>query len=375
MPSGDINPRPLTWYNKSRISYNWQNGIYKGQVLLQHSTNYMPWLIYHNSETLLMSVGSELQCYSTDKKGLPYCKSARWKLQVPKIKRPGVRTNDISRFILKNSLIVCGNRDGCMAVYKVNNVRQKPHLLYHIRDCHDDGEVELSTVELISENEPFRIIATGSNYSPILRIWHLKEDNHTIDNIYNNNDVVCNVSDIILPNNVGIRCMQFNYVKNTLTTGFNGNDKPALIEPSSGKILMAPQETIDRRKLIRDIQWHNVNTISYVTHHGKLRLIDIRSGDVVYDVIDPFLSTLYCLKTDGDHSVVVGSSEYARCVLFDTRQSKSHVQLYFTQRRTSPVYSLDFDNTKLIAAADRSVAVVDFNVSAANVERRDYSSF
>lgn len=47
----------------------------------------------------------------------------------------------------------------------------------------------------------------------------------------------------------------------------------------------------------------------------------------VYKTMDPFNSTLYCVKTDGDRAIIVGSSEYSRCVLFDKRMSTQHVQV------------------------------------------------
>lgn len=48
-------------------------------------------------------------------------------------------------------------------------------------------------------------------------------------------------------------------------------------------------------------------------------------------------------------------------------------QMYFTQRNTSPVYSLDFDSTKLITAVDRGVGVSNFNVDPSTEPQRDYS--
>lgn len=47
----------------------------------------------------------------------------------------------------------------------------------------------------------------------------------------------------------------------------------------------------------------------------------------VYDAKDPFLSRLYCVKTDHNNAILVGSSEYSRCVLFDARNRSSHVQV------------------------------------------------
>lgn len=70
----------------------------------------MPWIDFHNSEALLVSVGSQLHCYPTNKKGLPFGRKPAWKLDVPKINRHDIRTNDISRFVVKHDFIVCGNR-------------------------------------------------------------------------------------------------------------------------------------------------------------------------------------------------------------------------------------------------------------------------
>lgn len=80
----------------------------------------MPWLTFHNSEILLVSVGSELHCYPTNRKGTPNCREALWKVEVPKIPRHDVRTNDISRFIIKNDIIACGNR--YVVLYFVNKM-------------------------------------------------------------------------------------------------------------------------------------------------------------------------------------------------------------------------------------------------------------
>lgn len=70
----------------------------------------MPWLTFYNSEVLLLTIGSELVCHQTDNKGVPICNKRLWKIDVPKVLRQDVRTNDISRFVLKNNLLVCGNR-------------------------------------------------------------------------------------------------------------------------------------------------------------------------------------------------------------------------------------------------------------------------
>lgn len=69
----------------------------------------MPWM-YYDSHEMFLAVGSELRCYTTDRKGIPMCKSPTWKVDVPKVKRYDVRTNDISRFVMKGGIVACGNR-------------------------------------------------------------------------------------------------------------------------------------------------------------------------------------------------------------------------------------------------------------------------
>lgn len=47
----------------------------------------------------------------------------------------------------------------------------------------------------------------------------------------------------------------------------------------------------------------------------------------MYDTKDPFESTFYCVKSDGNYGIVTGTAEYSRCVLFDTRNQVHHVQV------------------------------------------------
>ncbi|XP_039760267.1 uncharacterized protein LOC120633923 isoform X2 [Pararge aegeria] len=336
----------FSWYNKCRISYNWSKGIYRSKMC--------------SSQTWCLSVGSELRCYLLHKKYL--ISSLLWSVQVPTIKRDDVRTNDISRFIVKDDIIVCGNRDGCATVYKWENAKQKPNLLMHIKDSHDNGMVEVSAVEKMQD-----IIVTASNNCPYICFWDCRK----VENNCYYNDKDCK-TEYKLKNEIGCRSIAANDVQDKLALGLNGNSKPLLLDVNTGSFLMTSDTTRNVGQVIRDIQWHDGNCIAYVTHSGKLRFIDIRSSALVYEARDPFQSSLYCLKTDSDRAVLVGSSEYSRCVLFDLR-STHVVQMYFTQKKSSPIYSLDFASSKLIAAADLGVACLNFNVNAATTQMKDFS--
>ncbi|XP_050355116.1 F-box/WD repeat-containing protein 4 isoform X2 [Nymphalis io] len=354
-----------SWYKRCKISHNWCKGIYTNKVIIQHRTNYMPWLQYCDSEGLYLSVGSDLRFYVIDKKSLTPAKTI-WSLEVPIIKRMDIRTNDISRFIVKDNLIICGNRDGSTAIYQLNDDRKLPKLLYFIKDCHQDGEVEVSAVEKI-----YNTVVTVSNNSPNVKFWQWTcDENDVTTKSYKTNHQVCCKQEIQLQNEIGCRCMTANKGEDKLAIGLNGNSKPLLLDVNTLLLWSASSRNV--KEVVRDVQWHDENCIAFVTHSGKLQIIDARTSNVVYKTRDPFHSSLYCMKTDSNHAILVGSSEYSRCVLFDTRTT-NHVQIYFTQKKSSPVYSLDFDSTKLLAAADRGVAALNFNVSASKIQTRDYS--
>ncbi|CAG4948686.1 unnamed protein product [Colias eurytheme] len=353
---------PITWYNRSRISYNWCKGIFKSKLIVQHSTNYIPWMQLF-SDVLILSIGSELKCFAIDKTG--FNRGLLWSIHVPIMQRYDVRTNDVSRFILRENLIVCGNRDGSTVVYQFTDIRQKPRLLYYIENCHENGQVEVTAVELFNNS-----VITCSNISQHVCLWSMDEDISNERFVNNTNSI--SMSEFIIPECVGSRSLAVDPTKSKLAIGPNGNSKPILLDINTGNYLLTSKETKDLRHVIRDIQWHNENGLIYVSHSGKLQYIDIRTNDVVYDARDPFQSSLYCVKSDGDRAVIVGSSEYSRCVLFDLHSSH-HVQMYFTQKKSSPIYSLDFDARKLVAAADRGVAVANFNVNASTTKKKDYS--
>ncbi|CAG9793411.1 unnamed protein product [Diatraea saccharalis] len=173
--SDNRKPIALSCYNRYRISKNWCSGVYRKKLIIQHQVNYMPWLIFYDSEALLLSEGSELKCFPTDKKGLPVCKESSWKLESLPVKRNDIRTNDISRFVVKDNLILCGNRDGNATMYKFDHIRQKPTYLCHIRDCIENGLVEVSTVEMITSPANCYIL-TGSMYSSNLAHWKYEID-------------------------------------------------------------------------------------------------------------------------------------------------------------------------------------------------------
>lgn len=49
----------------------------------------------------------------------------------------------------------------------------------------------------------------------------------------------------------------------------------------SPAFLMTADLTLNPKQVVRDIRWHDANTIVYVTHSGVLQMIDTRTKEVV----------------------------------------------------------------------------------------------
>lgn len=46
-------------------------------------------------------------------------------------------------------------------------------------------------------------------------------------------------------------------------------------------MVLTAKETVNHRQSVRDVRWHDENTVVYVTHSGFLQLMDIRSNQGV----------------------------------------------------------------------------------------------
>lgn len=72
-------------------------------------------------------------------------------------------------------------RDGCFSLYKLDNIQQKPNFIQHIMDCHENGELEVTAVELVN-NTNQALVVTASNYSPQLCFWCFDSDENNDNN-------------------------------------------------------------------------------------------------------------------------------------------------------------------------------------------------
>ncbi|GBP38845.1 hypothetical protein EVAR_32361_1 [Eumeta japonica] len=175
---------------------------------------------------------TKLHCYRLDKKAPA---NLIWKIVVPKRINVGVRTNDISRFLIKNNSIICGNRNGTISVYNLRNINSQPKLDYYAEDCHNSGKIEVSTVE-ITEKYHKPCIISASNDSPVVKFWkpQVSVSNYNDNLQYSKSNAnekkrLQSERDISIGECVGIRCLSMDKSENRLALGLNGNiDAPVL---------------------------------------------------------------------------------------------------------------------------------------------------
>lgn len=72
---------------------------------------------------------------------------------------------------------------------------------------------------------------------------------------------------------------------------------------------------------ILDMKWDNPNCLYTCGYDSQVRRWDMRVGDLVQCWDDPFQSTVYSLETDNLCTVISGTSNYGRAVLWDTRMT------------------------------------------------------
>lgn len=72
-------------------------------------------------------------------------------------------------------------RDGCFSLYRLDNIKQKPTFVQHVMDCHGNGELEVTAVELVNNTQQSYVV-TASSYSPQVCFWHFNIDDKNDSN-------------------------------------------------------------------------------------------------------------------------------------------------------------------------------------------------
>ncbi|KAF4522412.1 hypothetical protein B566_EDAN007662 [Ephemera danica] len=333
-----------------RQSHNWRIGKYCETVYrfchVRQKTRFMPWL-WLEADKLWLSKGNVIEAYIRQKHGHL---SGR-----PLVRLQLNSKEDFSRFVIKDGLLVSGGRDG--GVYGWDAVTHDK--IFSLPTSH---QADVHDVDVCQN-----IVLTASRDRTV-KVWQVEEQGALNLRTTSVGDrVLCVAADSEL------WCCG--------SSGVRLQDTLQVFDLNSGEQVASLGREVARRPGagLLDLAWETPQLILSCGYDASLKMWDLRYAVLssmrhvsltsifccrvskcVAHWDDPHDTTLYCLASDGAHSVLCGSSRHSRVQLWDKRQAKG-VQMYFaTSHDSSPVYSLTFDPGSMFLALDQSLNCLDF---------------
>lgn len=307
-------------------SVRWQTGRYDEMALLKHRVLYIPWLQLER-DVLWYSQGSVILKYQRREDGT-IGENALLSLR-------GFR-HDVVHFVRQDDLVVGGGSDGCLCIWSA----EEGSLVHRRLNCNSKA---INSVDYRGN-----MVVTGSQDRTV-NVWKLSGETSILCYTISIWDRVCSVA--ILENSRafltgsagcnGVSPLQaFDLATGQHITSFGTNHRNG-----AGVLHVYPESAIE------------VLSCGYDTF---VRLWDLRCPTkCVQAWEDPHDSTVYCMATDHNVTVLSGTSRYGVVRLWDKRMTKP-VNMYYVGKRNSPVYSLAFDPSYMYVALDRSLDILSF---------------
>lgn len=307
-------------------SVRWQTGRYEEKVLLQHHTMYIPWL----------QLEQDVLWYS---KGAVILKFER--LQDGRIGETVLLTlrghkDDVGHFVCKNGLVVSGGNDGSLCVWTA------AHGSCVLRRYHCNSKA------INSVDYRRNVVVTGSQDRTV-KVWTLGTQSSTLRYTIPIWDRVCSVA--ILENS---------RVLLTGSAGCNGVTPLQAFDLGTGRHITSLGTSHRNGAGVLHVYPESPIELLSCGYDTFIRLWDLRCATkCVRAWEDPHDSTVYCLATDHNVTVLSGTSRYGVVRLWDKRMTRP-VKMYYVGKCNSPVYSLAFDPCYLYVALDRSLTMLSF---------------
>lgn len=314
-----------------RVAVNWKRGICRDSRLVHHREKQLPWMQL-DGDHLWISYTNSIGCYQVKNNG-------RLKKLLSKTLKG--HQDDVCRFMLRDGHLVSGTRDGSVSVFNSSSGER----LVYLSRCHV-GDVH--SVDIHSG-----VVVSGSRDATV-KIWRLGGEQseaplHTI--------------------NVGDRVwsLAIDPTGKRVTVGNAGISQAEPLhvwDLDRVCVLGSLGELYKRGAGVLDVQYETMHTLLSCGYDTYIRLWDLRSSYKKSALCweEPYDSALYCIHTDYDNTFLSGSSRHGMIHLWDKRKLQP-VQMYYTGRTASPVYSLAFNHSHLYAALDQGINMLDFSIT------------
>lgn len=316
-----------------RVSRNWVRGLYGESRLIIQNVRYMPRLQLEG-QTLWVSWGNRIWSHPRYPNG-SICRTTNRVLKG--------HTDDVSRFVVKDGLLVSGGRDRTMVGW--NSLTGE--FLFAKRYCHTG---EISAVDVCPGSAT---IVTGSR-DQTMKIWTLDSNSGfpVLQSTVNIADRIWSLAADPSGSAVAVG-----------TAGLDGIPSLHLLDLETGQPLLDIGQNLKRGAGMLDLMWQSDNTFLSCGYDSFTRLWDTRSGVCVRSWEEPFDEAIYCMSTDNNMSLVCGTARHGLVRLWDMRH-KQPVQMFYTKHphhgQSSPVYSVGFDQANLYVALDQCLNLLSF---------------
>lgn len=311
-----------------RVATNWKKAIYKNYTVLKYRVRQMPWMCMDN-HYIWITHKNHIRCFYQKCDGL---------LQECKKKQLQGHSDDVCHFVSRDDTIVSGSRDKSICGW---NALTGEKLFCHPHR-HTD---EVTSVDFQGD-----IMVSGSRDSR-LKIWSMSQPhNESLRHSIAAQDRVWSVA--MSPGGCSFA---------SGTAGCRGISPLRLWDLNTGRLSCILDLEHRNGAGVLDMHYDTPTLLLTGGYDTYVRMWDTRIQQCVIQWEEPYDSAIYCLKSDGHNAIVTGTARYGMVRVWDKRKTQ-HVQMYYTARDSSPVYSLAFDSAHLYVALDRSIKMLDFNV-------------
>lgn len=338
-----------------RLSHNWVENKGRERVICRLSPRQLPWIQF-TGDSLWFSVSNTIRCYRLQNGGkLREDRKHNLTLQDQQHKRrqeesrqlcstdengkyPNLTNKDVSRFVVKDDIAVSGCRDGSLYVFDCSSGR--------CLDCmYKLHKTDTQTVDFYDT-----CIISGSRDRTVKILCMSQEDD-------GDNKVKANID---MRDRIWSIAMATDGQRFTVgTSGCKGNPSLSVWDVERAENIFSLGSYRFGAGVL-DMKYEDKNTLLTCGYDATVKMWDMRSGSCVQEWHETFDTTLYCIQTDRNNTMVTGTARYGMIRLWDKRKTEP-IQKYNLSQK-SPVYSVAFDHSRMFAALDMSINTLDFSV-------------
>ncbi|KAK3777873.1 hypothetical protein RRG08_038119 [Elysia crispata] len=313
-----------------RVAPRWSKADFRQAYIARQKKRQIPWLCkWENS--LWLSRSSCIHFFHCHRHG---------RVVEDKTRCLQGGNEDLTRFVVKDNIIVSGCRDGSVCWWETKDA--KNCLMY-------SNKVHRSETHCVDFTDSLIVSGSRDTTCKVLRF-----------------DRSAQIQGNVILKSFGagerVWSLKISPSQEIFAAGLAGclDDPPIVLwDLESGSCVAQLSVNHRRGAGVLDLRFESPNELLTCGYDTFIRLWDLRTHSCVKQWEEPFDSALYCIETDGENTMVVGTARHGMVRLWDKRHSDP-IQMMYCKNSHSPVYSLAMDYGHLYIALDTGLTIMDF---------------